>query len=191
MRDATEQGLKQQILEAASWERGSCPASQKELSFLIDAAALTSLLEENRSDAAFCAHLALQAVPGAGAWFTAPPVDDGREIDAPLFQVALKRRLRVPVYDKDDFCPRCGQVKDKWGDHALVCPCHGERTIRHNCVRDILYESQEAGLRPEREKVGLLPARPVSDGAPDKPLVNGRRPADARLPRGASGRSEA
>ena len=192
MRAATVHELRQHTLEAASWDRGSCPASQKELSTLIDAATLAALLDEQRNDATFCAHLALQAVPGAGAWLTAPPVDDGRELDPPLFQIALKRRLRVPVYEVDDFCPRCGSVKDKWGDHALTCSCNGERNIRHNSVRDILYEEAlEASLRPEREKAGLLPARPTSDGAPERPLLNGRRPADVWLPRGASGRPEA
>ena len=159
---------------------------------MIDAAAQARLLEQEQHDAAFCAHVALNCLPGAAAWLTAPPVDDGRELDAPLFRVALKRRLRAPVYAGDDFCPCCGQVRDKWGDHALTCPCNSERTVRHNVVRDICYEeASECGQRPEREKVGLLPARPDADGAPQKTLVNGRRPADVWLPRGCSGGAEA
>ncbi len=30
-------------------------------------------------------------------WLRAPPVDDGREIDPPMFQVALERRLGVQL----------------------------------------------------------------------------------------------
>ena len=95
---------------------------KKDLSGLLDAAAHQRLLEEQQHDAAFLAHMSLCRVPGAGAWLTAPPAEDGREVDAPLFKVALKRRLRAPVYDEDGFCPCCGGVLDRWGDHALVCP---------------------------------------------------------------------
>jgi hypothetical protein len=151
------------------------------------------LLEEQQHDAAFLAHMSLCRVPGAGAWLTAPPAEDGREVDAPLFKVALKRRLRAPVYDEDGFCPCCGGVLDRWGDHALVCPCGGDRTIRHNSLRDIVFEEAlEGGVRPEREKAGLLPQRPTADGLPVSPLSgNGRRPADVWLPRGPNGGGEA
>ena len=118
-----------------------------------------------------------------------PPADDGREMDAPLFNVTLRHRLRVPVYGEDTFCPCCGQVLDKWGDHALTCACSWDRTIRHNAVRNVCFDmAVEAGLRPDREKAGLLPARPPSDGLPSGA---GRRPADVWLPRGSSGRGDA
>ena len=191
-RAACEEELRAQVLEAVSWDRGGCVLSQKELSAMVDAAAKAALLEQESHDAAFRAHVALSCLPGAAVWLTAPPADDGRELDTPLFRVALKRRLRVPVYAADDFCPCCGQVRDKWGDHALTCSCNGERTIRHNALRDICFhEASECGQQPEREKAGLLPTRPEADGAPCRPLVNGRRPADVWLPRGASGGAEA
>ena len=79
---------------------------------------------------------------------------------------------------------------DRWGDHALTCSCGGDRTVRHNAVRNICYEeAADARLRPEREKADLLPQRPVADGLPEK--GNGRRPADVWLPRGCSGKGEA
>ena len=43
---ATEHELKQQALEAASWDRSSCPASHKELSLLIGAAVFAGLLDK-------------------------------------------------------------------------------------------------------------------------------------------------
>ena len=153
---------------------------------MVDARAMQHLL----TAASFCAHVALCSVPGAGAWLTAPPVNDGREIDTPLFRVALKRRIRAPVFDVDTGCPRCGEILDRFGDHAMTCQCGGDRTIRHNAVRNVHHaEAVEAGLRSEREKAGLLPARPSADGMTLK--GNGRRPADVWLPRGVSGASEA
>ena len=141
-------------------------------------------------DSFFCAHMALCGLPGAVAFLTAPPVNDGREIDSPLFQIVLKRRLRVPTSDTEYHCPRCGEIMDNWGDHALTCSYAGDRTIRHNAIRNICYEeAEEAGLRPEREKAGLLPELPQEDGLPIAPSA--RRPADIWVPWGSSGKGEA
>ena len=164
--------------------------SQKRLSQLIDAASKDRLVRECRTDVAFRAHVGLCSLPTAGAWLTAPPADDGRDFDAPLFKVALKRRLRVPVYDADDFCPACGDCLDRFGDHALVCPCKGSRTVRHNALRNDVFEmAGKAGTQPEREKAGLLPKRPADDGIMTG--TGGRRPADVWVPRGPDGRGEA
>jgi hypothetical protein len=104
----------------------------------------------------------------------------------------LKRRLRMQVYDDDSCCPCCGLVLDKWGDHALVCQCGGDRTVRHNAILNNTYqEAAVGGVRPEREKAGLLPGRPPSDDDPSPGDSRGRRPADIWLPRGPSGGKEA
>jgi hypothetical protein len=187
----TERVLKASVLEGASWDRGDAAPSQKELSGMLDAAAMKQLLEGHAQDAAFRAHVGLCQLPGAGAWLTANPVADGRELDAPLFRVALQRRLRMPILDKDEYCPCCGGVMDTWGDHAIVCPCGGDRTIRHNAVHNVCFEEADgASLRPEREKAGLLPPRPEADELPAG-ASGGRRPADVWLPRGSSGKGEA
>ena len=134
---------------------------------MVDAASLNALLASQRHDIAFRANVALNGSPGAGAWLTAPPTEDGREIEAALFRVAVKRRLRAPVFDEDNYCPCCGDVLDKWGDHALICACGGDRTVRHNALRNVCFEDARlASLRPEREKAGLLPERPASDELP-------------------------
>ena len=79
---------------------------------------------------------------------------------------------------------------DRFGDHALVCPCKGDRTVRHNAVRNCTFsEAVVAGRNPDREKAGLLPGRPASDGVKGK--EGERRPADVWLPRGPCGRGEA
>ena len=64
--------------------------------------------------------------------------------------------------------------------------------MRHNALRDLLCtEADCARCSPEREKAGLLPGRPVDDGAPaTDPEVHEdrrRRPADVYLPRGTGG----
>ena len=55
--------------------------------------------------------------------------------------------------------------------------------MRHNRLRDIVHaEAVEGGMRPEREKPGLLPARPAVDDAPGSGppglVASRRRPAD-------------
>ena len=134
--------------------------------------------------------MSLIAAPGAGAGLTAPPAQDGREMDATLFRVAPKHRLICPMAEEDSFCPCSGQCSDRWGDHALVCACNGDRTVRHNAMRNICYEDARlSGARPERKKAGLPPSRPGDDGLPATTAA--RRPADIWLPRGVQGDAEA
>jgi hypothetical protein len=137
---------------------------------------------------------------GAGAWLTASPVDDERTLDPALFQTALQRRLRLRVQELDAFCPLCGGTMDSYGDHALVCPCNGDRTVRHNALRNVVYEdAARACLGAEREKAGLLPGRPSEDGLrarldegaegePSQSRRQQRRPADVFLRRLGAGR---
>lgn len=107
----------------------------------------------------FRAHVALSGLPGAGIWLTTPPADDGRAMDASLFQIALKCRLCMPVFSNDGFCPSCGDCMDTFGDQALVCSCTGDRTVRHHALRNRFHEDvSTAGMSPEKEKAGLLPA---------------------------------
>jgi len=114
----------------------------------------------------------------------------GERLMGSLFVVALKRRCRIRVQEEDAPCPACGGTMDSFGDHALVCPCRGDRTIRHNVIRDLVHrEAVEAGLGAEKEKPGLLPPRPLEDGITGPPAGNqgvrsSRRPADIWLPRG-------
>jgi hypothetical protein len=187
---ATAELVQAQALDAAAVQNDARRWSQKELSSMLDGAALHQLRSDTAADPWFQAHVALCAVPGAGAWLTAPPTEDGREMDTPLFRIALKRRLRCPVAETDAACPSCGQCLDRWGDHALLCPCGGDRTIRHNAVRNVCFqEAASAAARPELEKAGLLPRRPAEDALPAS--GGARRPADIWLPRGVHGDAEA
>ena len=172
------------------------PQKQRQLSGQLDAAMRRRLLAENSRDRFFCAHIALVSAEGAGAWLTALPEDECRswEGDGELFRVALKRRCRLPVQDGDVPCPCCGGIMDTFGDHALVCPCRGDRTVRHNALRDLtVAEAVCARSSPEKEKQGLLPGRPLDDGAPSRQQQEDgqRRPADVYLPRGVGGAKRA
>ena len=53
---------------------------QKYLSSLVDARLREALVTDQMGDPSFLAHLALQGLPGAGVWLTAPPVEDGRKL---------------------------------------------------------------------------------------------------------------
>ena len=107
------------------------------------------------------------------------------DIAPDLFRVLVKLRLRLPVAVADAACPLCDGVADRFGDHALGCPCGGDRTKRHNRLRSVLAaRAQAAGLHPEVEKPGLLPPRSDQDGLPEDGVRdrNGRRPADVYVP---------
>ena len=104
----------------------------------------------------------------AGAWLHAVPCEAlGLDIAPDLFRVLVKLRLRLPVAAA---CPLCDGVADRFGDHALGCPCGGDRSV-------LAARAQAAGLHPEVEKPGLLPPRSDQDGLPEDGVRdrNGRR----------------
>ena len=78
---------------------------------------------------------------------------------------------------------------------CLVCCGGGDRTRRHNLLRNIVYFTcASAGLYPELEKPGLLPARPLQGGRLEDGSRNhesddpsARRPADVFIPRWRAG----
>ena len=84
---------------------------------------------------------------------------------------------------------------DVFGDHALVCSCRGDRTKRHNALRNqCFFDALTAGFPgAELERPGLLPPRPADEGPPSQEAdglevdVSGRRPADVYLPRWRNG----
>ena len=112
-------------------------------------------------DPARRAHLELTSAPRTGSWLHATPSPNtGTSIDPLLFRTDVLRWLRIPVAEADAICPLCDGIQDKYGDHALVCPCGGDRTKRHNLLRNQVYHfAASAGLNPELEKPGLLRTR--------------------------------
>ena len=164
--------------------------SQKELSRRRDAKTLTDIkAAAARSSTARRAHLELTSAERAGSWLhNRPSPNTATHMDPLLFRESILTWLRMPVFDEDGVCPLCDGVLDKYGDHCLVCPCGGDRTRRHNMLRNYVYHyARSAGLNPELEKPGLLQPRPAvggltEDGSrPSNPEA--RRPADVFLPR--------
>ena len=95
----------------------------------------------------------------------------------------VKRWLRVPIS-----CPLCDDIIDIYGDHCLTCGCGGDRTKRHNLLRnEIFHVCNSIGLNPELERPGLLQQRPLTgagqENGLDRDSEGGRRPADVYLPR--------
>ena len=167
---------------------------QRQLSNALDAATTTTLLDQSTSTPAQRAHLRLVSAPGAGQWLHATPTAAlGTKVDPVLYSVMLQRRLRIPFADSDDFCPMCDGIMDRFGDHALTCCCGGDRTERHNLIRNTLHQlSRSAGFASELEKPDLLRPRPLvgstyEDGSARHSLVHDtndqRRPADVYIPR--------
>ena len=57
----------------------------------------------------------------------------------------------------------CGMTKDSFGDHALTCGSHGDRTVRHNTLCNVVYKAAPKANLTEKEKAGLLPNRPAEN----------------------------
>eukprot|EP00971_Amphidinium_carterae_P349557 6491077-Amphidinium_carterae.1 len=156
--------------------------TQKEVSLAVDRSLLSRLAQVPGAPPHWTAHLALTQLPTAGVWLTAPPlVEEDSKLDSVLFQTAVSRRLRMPILTEQGLCPLCGEIMDVFGDHALVCSCSGDRNARHHHVQNLVANAAgSVGLRPEKEKMGLLPEHTGLSGV-DRQL---RRPADIYLPRG-------
>jgi hypothetical protein len=95
----------------------------------------------------------LQAGAHAGTWLTSlpNPLDEDSTLSAPEWQALLRFRLGIPLAGPCR-CSGCGEVADRFGDHALSCSRCG-LYARHNRVRDALaLEAVLAGEQVRLEK---------------------------------------
>ena len=105
----------------------------------------------------------------------------------------LSSAIFICSLDYDSARSLCGEVSDRWGNHALSCGCGGDKILRHNAVRDVVCSavSEFTSVSPELEKPGLLPPDP---GGPDPgiclPPGSPPSPADVWVPRSVSGFAE-
>ena len=143
---------------------------QQALSEALDQAAFK--LRFDSLDLADQATITSGCQPGArGFWHAVP---SGRCIvPASEFREELRYRLCIPDREENSWCPFCDDIIH----HSRRCCAGGDRTIRHNGVRNIVFSfCQRAALRPELERPGLLlPARPSDHHSQ-------ARPADVYLP---------
>ena len=136
--------------------------SQKQLSKAIDEAILAQLTCSSTASQRQCAHPKLLSAPGAGLFLNAVPTAEAKLDNEPaLFIAMLRRWLRIPFSSAEQECQFCDKTLDPFGDHALVCCGGGDRTRRHNLLRNMAYHAASAaGLNPEPKRAGLLPQRP-------------------------------
>ena len=109
---------------------------------------------------------------GASNFLEATPRGD-KIMASEEFICELRSRLCVDQFGQDSWCPLCDTVLDAKGHHAHMCPSGGDRTRRHNAIRNKgCAFADSAGFSPELEKAGLL------QPSPDQPGARLRRPAD-------------
>ena len=77
---------------------------------------------------------------------------------------------------------------DIYGDHCLTCACGGDRTRRHNLLRnEVYFFCNSLGLNPEMERPGLLQSGPHGGGLQENGGMQdsneNRRPADVYIPK--------
>ena len=156
--------------------------TQRDLSTALDKASMQSLI--SNGDLSHRCHYLLMQLDGSGSWLSAlPNAHLGLQIKRQLFIILLQRRLRMQIFDRAFFCPFCDAAMDTYGDHALTCPCGGDRTKRHNQLRNHCARlAASAGMRPEVEKPGLLEQRMDMERLEQDPADAQRRPADIFLP---------
>ena len=167
--------------------------SQRLLSQALDDHTLECLKANLAQEVDHLAHLQLTGAANAGKWLHAlPSLATHNKVEPILFKTMLQRWLRAPIFPDEFTCPECGGVVDVYGDHALVCSNGGDRTKRHNMIRNCTYHCcASAGLAPELEKPGLLQPRPLQGALPEDGIKRdrpeARRPADIFLPRWRNG----
>ena len=170
---------------------------QQDLSKEIDSYTMSNIKEEKRNNTFYMAHLNHTSASGASSWLHSVPSKALRtHIDGQLYTIMVQRWLRVPLFEVEFHCPYCDEMVDRYGDHCLTCACGGDRTKRHNLLRnEVFHLCNSSGLNPELEKPDLLQQRPLigaayESGASRDPNTN-RRPADVYLPRWRRGAAAA
>ena len=98
-------------------------------------------------------------MPQSGAWLATPPVPAlGLHLSPSEFQISVKYRLGIAVYEDERKCPYCRSgILDVFGDKVVICHGRGDAISRHDRVRDrIASAGSAANLSPVIEKRNLI-----------------------------------
>ena len=96
-----------------------------------------------------------------------------------LVVLSIYLRLGIHLHSSPYSCPECRGTVDQFGEHQVGCGGNADRIMRHNAIRDALFEvAQSAAFAPTREAAGV-----VADSH--------SRPADILLPTWRCGRPPA
>ena len=127
------------------------------------------------------ARLKAAAAPHAGAWLEASATNSiGNRLTSAEFKAAVSLRIGQQQLPQDKWCPKCDQPLDKFAIHAVCCASGGDRTVKHNGLRDAThFHLSTAGFDAKKEVPGLLPDDPR------------RRPGDLLVPDWVDGRAMA
>jgi Reverse transcriptase (RNA-dependent DNA polymerase) len=98
---------------------------------------------------------ALQA-PHASDFLLALPIESlSQTMGSREYRAVLKYRLSIPLFSGATRC-MCGEVLDRWGDHAVHCSRFPGVKRRHDFLRDGYFRlAREANLSVEKEKSDL------------------------------------
>ncbi len=132
------------------------PHAQQKISKLSDASQCADILSQ-------CLTLRDKArwlscsVPHSGDWLTCVPLKAlGLSMSPDEFRVSLNYRLGVKISNTDQTCPKCPNVLDQFGDHAVGCSSEGGRIFRHDRIRDVIFNcARKAALSPVLEKPNI------------------------------------
>ena len=154
----------------ATLENIDVPLRQRSLSRAIDLACFEKLCcdaPDSRSKAlALCS-----STRHAGDWLNAIPSKAlGLHLHDLEFRSCLQYWLGLSLVEEHSKCPVCQSPADPFGDHQIGCGGNGDRVLRHDSLRNVLFSaSQSAALAPRKEVPSLIPG-------------SKSRPADLYLP---------
>ena len=156
-------------------------SSQKEISHCIDLFSQKRLYNSSTGPRER-ARLGSVSLGHSGDWLNALPSKVMNLHMRPTeFRMAVKYRLGIQVFQSVAGCPvqECSQENDVMGDHAIGCGHSGERTSRHNQLRDTIFKTAaSACLAPTQEIRGLVSGSEA-------------RPADVFIPAWDKGKDSA
>ena len=120
------------------------------------------------------------SIPHAGDWLlTLPSPSLGLHFLDLEFRTCLCYWLGISLSSDNAFCPLGSRSSDSLGDHSVACGGNGDRILRHNSLRDVLFTAaQSAALSPRREVPSIVPG-------------SCSRPADLYLPYWSHGKPAA
>ena len=79
------------------------------------------------------------SISHVGDWLNTVPFEAlGLNLRPRVLITSEQYRLGLKVYDSSGECIACGQRRDEFGDHSIVCSSEGERIFRHNTLRDAI-----------------------------------------------------
>ena len=135
-RGAVVCGLRDTVAASKPLEVDAKLISQRFLSEVIHRQTLEGI--QMQASARNLARLHELRAPTASAWLTPPPAKAlGLTFEPGEFRALLKYRLGVALLPEPVACPRCGEVMDVYGDHALCCT-RSSFVTRHQFLADAL-----------------------------------------------------